>query len=400
MISLESALNLSNQSPIKNSREVISLQESLGRVLAIPIIADRDYPPFNRSAMDGIAIRLEDFKNQPLIAQVIETIYAGQSSKKKLEDKQAYRIMTGASVPENANAVIQLEKIEWIDKNIAAFEFTPKIWQNIAKKGEDIQKGEVWIKENTVVTPYLIGVLSSLGYNQIEAIKPPKVVVISTGDELVDINKNPNDFEIRGSSLYVLKAMLESWGIANAKTIYLTDEKEKIENYISNVLLENDLIITTGGVSAGDTDFLPSLLESIGFSKYFHKVNIKPGKPIWAGHHAKKNCMVFGLPGNPLSTQISFILFVQRWLQLWFGLPIKKPLLYSCCEEIKRNPNLDIFLPAVLENHNGKVCAKPIKNNGSGDVISTGLMQGFIKIPRGKEFLSVNETVEWWGLGV
>ena len=398
MVELEVALDLMDKIPTHVSTETIDLQQSLGRILAMNIIADRDYPPFNRSAMDGIAIRIEDFIDGKYATKIIETIYAGKSSNKKLGFKESYRIMTGAAVPEGANAVIQIEKLQFLTEYDVHFENLPNKWQNIAIKGEDIKKNKVLYDKNLKITPYLIGVLASLGYAKIEVVKPPKITIISTGDELVELDKMPNSFQIRASSKYVLNAMFQSWNISLIEMIQCKDDKKLIKETIENALSKSDLIITTGAVSAGDTDFLPQIFEEIGFEKLFHKVNIKPGKPIWAGFHSKENRMAFGLPGNPLSTQIGFILFVQKWLQLWFGLSKIEPPQYKIEKEIKRNPKLDVFYPAMIENENGIFKVLTIKNNGSGDVISTGLMQGFFKIPKGNEFLQKNEFVDWWDL--
>jgi molybdopterin molybdotransferase len=397
MIALEEALQLIDKHLIINRKETISINECLGRILSMPIIADRDYPPFNRSAMDGIAIRVEDFTDNYFVSKIVETLYAGQKSEIKLGSKESYKIMTGAAVPEFANAVIPRENLIFGKNNFVSFDSLPKVGQNIALQGEDSKFGAILINKNTQINPYIIGLLAALGYDEIDVIKPPRVSIIATGDELVGVKNKPNDFQIRASSLSVLEALLKQNGISNITSVLLVDDKNKIEQSIKNAIQQSDLLLTTGGVSAGDTDFIPSLFHAIGFTEYFHKVAIKPGKPIWVGNHSHHNCTAFGLPGNPISTQIAFVLFIQKWLNNWYGIKPQNPSFCFLNQKVTQNPKLDVFLAAFLENKNGKLYATPIKNNGSGDIISTSFMQGFIKIKKGEGIVNKDEMVEWVG---
>ncbi len=398
MIDLALAFKLIDELNYDLQIEEVDLENALNRILAEPIIADRDYPPFNRAAMDGIAINTNDYSDNTFTTSVVETIYAGMPSLVKLNQKEAYRIMTGASVPNSSNAIIPFEKLTWINETNAKFNFLPNALENIAKQGEDLKKGDTWQNKNLKINAYLMGILSSLGYSSVKTIKPPKVLIISAGDELISIREKPSLYQIRSSSQFVLNAMFKQYGVLGVSYVQIKDNKDEFSAILEKEIKNIDLVVTTGGVSAGDNDFIPSVYQSLGFKKIFHKVAIKPGKPVWLGFNEDKKCLAFGLPGNPVSTQISFILFIQEWLNNWFGLAHKKPLLFSLTNPVKKNKTLDVFLPANIVATNNLTKIKPIYNNGSGDFISSGLMEGFIKISKGEGITNENDFFEWYTL--
>jgi molybdopterin molybdotransferase len=292
--------------------ETIGLEDADGRVLSEDIYADRDYPPFNRSAMDGYAIHTNDWEAGIRNFKLQQVIYAGQSEQANLSPGTCYKIMTGAPVPLSANAVIRREDAVQIDDAVSFNVEIVNPFQNIAKQGEDIKSGGHILDAHHRCTPVIISLLASLGKNRIKVEKLPKVAVFTTGDEIVDPGSAITANQIRNSNQYLLKSLLNKWLIKPVVNGHIIDNKTQLINKLSQVL-DFDLIITCGGVSAGDADYLPDVLTGLGVKKLFHKVAIKPGKPIWCGQMPNGG-LVFALPGNPFSCMVTFKLFIEAFL--------------------------------------------------------------------------------------
>ncbi len=343
------------------STETISLNEAFERVLAEKIYADRDYPPFNRATMDGYAINFNDWESGTKKYTIKEVVFAGQRYQHEIGLGECYKIMTGASVPPNADVVIQREKaVE--ENNQVSFQIENiKPFLNIARKGEDIQTATCIISENCIVTPSVIALLASVGKAEIKVEKLPKVALFTTGDELVEPGQAVSDIQIRNSNQYLLKGLLKQWQINPAVYKHLLDDKEALQQEIS-AALNSDMIILCGGVSAGDADYVPEVLENLGVKKLFHKVKIKPGKPIWCGQ-LPSGGLVFALPGNPFSCHVTFKLFIEHYLKTCFGLKEKElPMLLLSAQKPKKTP-FDEFFPVVVNQE-----VTPVLFNSSGDV--------------------------------
>lgn len=344
--------------------ESIALDDADGRILAEDIYADRDYPPFNRATMDGYAINTVDWENGVRGFKVQQIIYAGQIGNDALGESSCYKIMTGAPVPLSANAVIRREDATQANDEVSFNLDNIRPYQNIARQGEDIKAGEPVLKANSIGTPAVISLLATMGKNTIRVKSLPKVALFTTGDEVVDASAEVKPNQIRNSNQYLLKSLLKKWLIKPQVCKHIIDDKEQLKTTLTGVL-DFDMIITCGGVSAGDADYLPEVLADLGVKKLFHKLSIRPGKPIWCGQ-LPNGGLVFALPGNPFSCMVTFKLFIEAFLSESFGLGMPKLLQVPFNGSRKRSSGFDEFFPAHISGEPSAL--SPIQINTSGDI--------------------------------
>jgi molybdopterin molybdotransferase len=370
MISLQLAQQLVLQQAASFGKEIILLDDASGRVLQEPLVADRDYPPFNRATMDGIAINSTDWENGIRSYLPVEIIFAGMVATKTISQGECYRIMTGAAVPSPADAVIRREDMEENENRLSVTVSEIKKGQNIAVKGSDIQKGKVIIESPRLINAGMMTTLASLGYEEVKVAALPSVAIITTGDEIVPVDAAVNEVQIRNSNAPLLKALLQQWHIKTSCCKHFKDDAGLLLQAVKQQLHHN-MIILSGAVSAGDADFVPEVLMKAGAKKIFHKVAIRPGKPIWFGAF-EKGPVVFALPGNPFSTFVTFKLFIEPFLRGCFGLPITTPLHMPFNGNRVKKTNLDEFFPVLLSGNPTAASALPF--NTSGDI--TAVLNG------------------------
>ncbi|MFD2567174.1 molybdopterin molybdotransferase MoeA [Pseudotenacibaculum haliotis] len=388
MITVEKAL----QTILENARgfevEEVPFLESVGRVLKEDIVADRDFPPFNRVAMDGIAINhrffeygVRDFK--------IEGVQPAGSPQEKMENAaHCYEVMTGAVLPENTDTVIRYEDLE-IDTLMAKVVLDEvEQGKNIHKQGSDRQQGAVLIPKNRIITAAEIGVLATVGKSMVTVSKVPKVMIVSTGDELVEVDQIPEAHQIRRSNAFTLVSLLEKLQI-KAETSHITDDKEQLKEKIGEYLKKYDALLFSGAVSKGKFDFLPEVLEELGVEKLFHRVAQRPGKPFWYGIAEGKS--VFAFPGNPVSTYVNCLAYFYPWFAKSAGFELKEETVILG-EDVAFKPNLTYFLQVKIEIRYGHLVATPIRGNGSGDLASLTQADGFIQLPQGQTEFKKGET--------
>jgi molybdopterin molybdotransferase len=344
--------------------ETVALNDAGNRILAEDIDADRDYPPFNRATMDGYAINTRDWESGACEFKVQQVIYAGQTGENELQAAACYKIMTGAPVPLSANAVIRREDAVQVGDEVRFDLETIRPYQNIARQGEDIKIGEGILKANSICTPAVISLLATMGKNTIKVKALPRVALFTTGDEVVDATAEIKPNQIRNSNQYLLKSLLKKWLIKPQVCEHVIDDKEQLTNTLNKVL-NFDIIITCGGVSAGDADYLPEVLDGLGVKKLFHKLSIRPGKPIWCGQ-LPNGGLVFALPGNPFSCMVTFKLFIEAYLSVCFGLGMPKLLQLPFSGKRKRNSGFDEFFPVSISGEPSAL--HPIPINTSGDI--------------------------------
>lgn len=369
VITVDKAEKLVLQTTKNFGVEKVELSDSLQRVLAKPVHADRDYPPFNRSTMDGIAMRFRAFQKGIRSFEIVSVISAGQMPGDIRNDRECVKIMTGAAVPPSCDTIIPVEDLKIEGKNIIVTVTSIKKGQFTHVKGVDKSKGSVVLEAGVLITPEIIPVLASVGQVNVAVSKLPKVAIITTGDELVDIDKNPNEYQIRRSNDLAIDACISAYKI-DAQLFHAEDDKGKIKNIVKKSLQEFDVVIISGGVSKGEFDYVYKTLESLLVKKIFHGIAQKPGKPMWFGKG--KNAIVFALPGNPVSSFLCVNRYVIPYLKKSLGIlksnSIDTAVLAS---DTPANPKLTLFTQASLEtDKNGRLLAKPIIHNGSGDFIS------------------------------
>jgi molybdopterin molybdotransferase len=373
--------------------ETVSIQNAQGRVLAEEVLADRDYPPFNRAAMDGYAIRAEDFLETGLREfQITEEIYAGALPSKNITKGTCYKIMTGASTPLNADTIIRIEDAEQNGTKVFFRIDQVKKGQNIAKKGEDRKEGELVLKKNTRLNAPEIAALAVLGKKEVSVHKLPVISIISTGDEVVPIAQIVLPHQIRNSNQYSIEGFLKNYSIKVADKRLVTDNKEVISKAILD-FIDSDILILSGGVSMGDADFVPEVLNAAGVEKIFHKVAMKPGKPLWFGK--SRRGVVFALPGNPMSVQVAFKVFIEPFLRKCFGLPDSLILKMPMATERIKKVSFDEFFPCVIENE-GHSMLRPVVVNGSGDVTSTLYSHGLALHDQERKELKEGDLVDFF----
>ncbi len=391
-MNLEQALDILSAHAKPFKTEKVKLEKSIGRILAEDVVADRDYPPFNRASVDGYAISMSDVEKKITQYRVVETIFAGDYGRFKLRTGECYKIMTGAAVPESADVLFRVEDALEKENNIILPVLMSKPFLNISKKGEDAARGNIVIPKNKVINIPIISTLAAVGKAEIEVVRLPNVVIITTGDEIVDVDEAVELHQIRNSNAYILRAMLLQWHIKPSVVRHVRDSHDAILRAI-NKNMDADIIITTGGVSMGDADYMPQVFESAGIEMFFHKLNIKPGKPVWVGKKAN-GPIVFGLPGNPFSVQTVFTILVQHYLNVCSGNTAE---LYNTLkigsERVKSSKLNEFFTVRKSKDSNTLVL---INNNGSGDITAGITSDGIAIHPADVDVLKNGSLVKFF----
>ncbi|WP_439128724.1 molybdopterin molybdotransferase MoeA [Polaribacter sp.] len=388
MISVKEAKSIILNSTQNFGVEEIPFLKSVGRILKEEITADRDFPPFNRVAMDGIAIDFSSFQNGQR-AFAIEGIQPAGSPQITLQNTvNCLEVMTGAVLPNNTNVVIRYEDV--IIKNGEATIQIDEIknLQNIHIKGKDRTAGDVLIYKNKIISAAEIGVFATVGKSTIKVAKQPKVMIISTGDELVGVEETPEAHQIRRSNVFTMVSLLERLNI-DSETAHITDDKPLLKSKIKNYLDEYDVLLFSGAVSKGKYDFLPEVFEELGVEKLFHKVSQRPGKPFFYGKTF--SCNIFGFPGNPISTFVNCLVYFYPWYYKSVGLEIKEETAILT-KDVSFKPNLEYFLQVKLSDKFGHTLATPITGNGSGDLASLVHADAFIYLPSDKNEFKKGEN--------
>jgi molybdopterin molybdotransferase len=291
--------------------------ELLGQILAEDVVSDIDMPPFDKSLMDGFAVRSADLPEGKALLTIIEEVTAGQTPQHQLKACQAAKIMTGAPIPAGADAVVMIERTK-SDANgrVEIQDKSPRPGQNIMPRGREMRKGEVVLSAGTALRPQEFGTIAAVGKTTIAVIPRPRVAILCTGDEIVDASQQPEPGQIRNGNGPMLQAQVAR---AGAVPSYLGIARDRVEELRTRIRegLRSDMLVLSGGVSAGKLDLVPGVLQELGVQAHFHKVEMKPGKPVFFGTWDRT--LVFGLPGNPVSALVCFELFVRPAIRLLAG---------------------------------------------------------------------------------
>jgi molybdopterin molybdotransferase len=393
LISVEEAEKIILSQKRDFGTEIISFQNSLGRVLAQTILADRDLPAFDRVAMDGIAIKYEAIEKGIRTFQIKATQAAGETPIETAATDECIEIMTGAALPSTTDTVIRYEDIEIKNGEAVLLIENIKKGQNIHWKGSDKKEGEVLVEKNSIIMPSVINVAASVGVTELVVKKLPKAVVVSTGDEIIDVDEIPSPFQIRNSNAYFIEAVLKQHSI-QPSFVHVPDDEETVRETVKKCLNDYDVLILTGGVSMGKFDYLPKVLEGLSVKKLFYKVQQRPGKPFWFGSYESK--LVFAFPGNPVSAFLCLHRYFLPWLQNCLSIPSKN--MYAVLDEdVEFKPSLTYFLQVQLPmTGEGKLLAQPIIGNGSGDFSSLAEADAFIELPPDKNIFKKSEVYKIW----
>jgi len=388
------------------SSELISLTQSANRILARDVIAADDLPLFDNSSMDGFAIRASDSSNaapaSPLTLSVVADIPAGSSPTIFLAPGQAARIMTGAKLPKGADAVIPVEETDFNNRDAGStapkqirIEKSIQSGENVRPRGMDVHAGDVVLHKGQRINPQTAGILAMLGFSNIEVYKRPRAALLSSGDELLEVNAPLESGKIRDSNSYMLAALIES---TNAEVIRLgvaKDTRASVTNLIEQAVEQSvDLIISSAGVSVGAFDYVKEIVESNG-TLDFWRVNMRPGKPLAFGNY--KNIPFIGLPGNPVSAFVGFEVFVRETLGRLSGNPDGNRLTVRVrCEEDVMSDGRESYLRAKLNIQNGVYIAKLTGHQGSGNLLSLVQADALLIIPAGVKCVPAGQEVSAW----
>jgi molybdopterin molybdotransferase len=376
--------------------EKVNLFSALGRVLAEEILSPINIPSWNNTAMDGFAVRAQDTRGaspeRPVVLEVIEDLPAGYMARYSVGSNQAIRIMTGAPIPDGADAIVRVEETELIDdRHIKVFvEVEPT--RDMRMAGEDIKKGAVVLEKGRTVRSPDIGLLASIQRSFITVYRRPVVAILSTGDELVDIDEPLVKGKIVNSNGYSLAAQVLECGGIPVQSGIARDTKEDLEEKLSQGL-HADVLISSGGVSVGDYDFVKQVLKSLGAEMQFWRAAMKPGSPMAFGIMRGKPA--FGLPGNPVSAMVTFELFVRPALLKMSGhKKIFRPLLRAISEEdIKTTRGKRHFIRVMLSVQQGRYYASTTGPQGSGILRSMSLSHGLAVVPETQDLVKAGEEV-------
>lgn len=391
MIAVEEAEKIVFDNLFQSQNELIPLDEAVGCVLNEDIIADRDFPPFNRVMMDGVAIDHHAWQAGHRKFQVENMQPAGAAQKKLKEHTSCMEVMTGAVLPQNTDVVIRYEDITFEKTDQVKINLKEVIpFQNIHLQGTDRKKGEILIKSGRKITAADVAVMATVGKSQVRVLKTPSIAVVSTGDELVNIDETPHPYQIRKSNTHAITAALQLLS-CESSSYHLEDSFEAVEKGLTAIFEKHDVVILSGGVSKGKKDYVPEVLEKLKVEKLFHKVKQRPGKPFWFGKRSDDKT-VFALPGNPVSTFMCFYKYVKPWLQLSAGL--KPKVVYGrLSEDFEFPPALTYFLQVeVSSDADGSLVATPIKGQGSGDLANLLDADAFCQLPESKKEFKTGEV--------
>ena len=429
MISISEALKIIERQVRKLPTETVDLAEVRGRILVEEIFADMDLPPFDRSQMDGFAVKTGDTKSVPAKLKIIGESAAGIGFDGEMNGGEAVRIMTGARLPRGADAVQKVELVKEAEPNAENESFVTilesvKEKQNVIKRAEEIREGEKIFETGEIVSENMIAPLAAFGYAKVKVFQKPQVAILATGSEIVGVNQKPKQDQIRNSNSMTLKVLAEKCGaeveilpmvkddienlkmqIAEAVGLLQSkvqspkskaqNEKSKVQNEQSKIQnLKSKILIISGGVSVGDYDFTKPALRQLGAEIFFERVSLRPGKPtVFANLN---ETLIFGLPGNPVSVAVTFHLFVRTALLRMQGAKNCEPQKGFAVlqHKIKGAKERDSFLPAFVEtNKKGKLVVESLRFSGSSNFIAFARANALVFVPK-NEMLEAGEVAE------
>ncbi|MEZ6144057.1 MAG: molybdopterin molybdotransferase MoeA [Planctomycetaceae bacterium] len=402
MLSVEQAIAAILQEVEPRPSVEVSLDEARGLVLAADVASDVDSPPFDKAQMDGFAVRAEDTSSVPRTLQVIEEVTAGSVPERVVVPGQASRIMTGAPMPEGADTVVPIEQCDFQEgANCVTVQSSSEPGACIVQQGTSMAKGETVLVAGTQLSAASMGLLAELGQARVSVLPRPTVGILATGDELVPVDVSPGPGQIRNSNQTMLVAQVAQAGADTRPLGIARDEREHLKALIAQGL-ECDILCLSGGVSAGKLDLVPSELVAAGVRQVFHKVNMKPGKPVWFGRlDAERTAdgrprWIFGLPGNPVSSMVCFELFVRTALRKLMGITPADPQPVKARLESAHTTRGDrpTYLPANLQWTNTCACVRPANWQGSFDLRATANANAMILFPAGDRKFAAGEQVD------
>ncbi|MBZ5514185.1 MAG: molybdopterin molybdotransferase MoeA [Acidobacteriia bacterium] len=358
--------------------ESVGLPSALGRFLAEDVAADRDYPPFHRAIRDGFAVRSSDVVGVPVGLVRQGEVRAGAHFSATVGVGECVEIMTGAPLPPGADAVVMIEHVRVTGSQVEVLRSIGP-WENVVRKGSEAAVGSVVLRRGRRVMSGEIGLLASVGRDPVRVFRQPEVAILPTGDEVVPHEQKPQWFQIRNSNALTLAAQVRAAGGRPRPMPIAPDDEESLRRSVREGL-ESDLLLLSGGVSMGKYDFVRKILSELGAESFIQGVAIRPGKPLVFGRVAEK--FFFGLPGNPVSTYVTFELFVRPALAMLSGGEFLRPVFLRARlgKPFRQKHGLTAFMPARVETRDGDPVVELVGWQGSGDLVGVAAANCFLVV--------------------
>jgi len=368
--------------------ETLPLGQCIGRTLRAGVHAERDQPPFDRVTMDGIALDSRTIDRGRTAFRIQATQAAGAAALTLNDEYQAIEVMTGTPLPLGCDCVIPVEQIE-IAGGVATLRGPVKAapYENVHRRGSDAREGMRLLAVGTLLRAPEIAVAATAGLPELPVSRQPDIVVLSTGDELIDPGGPIAPFQVRRSTVYAVSAELRRRGFLRVLDDHVVDSETALRQSLTQHLRSSQVLVLSGGVSMGKFDLVPKVLRELGVQEVFHRVAQRPGKPLWFGIGPQGQA-IFGLPGNPVSTLVCLVRYAIPALSVSMATRNHKPERISLGSSVSLQHSLTSFLPISIEQDAaGKPCAQPKPTNGSGDFLTLTSTDGFVELPPGPEVL-------------
>ncbi len=375
--------------------ETVDLADSIGRVLKADIVADRDIPAGNLATMDGIAIRYDHFITGTRVFRISATQAAGSPPVHVSRATDCIEITTGAELAPDLDVVIPYEQLNLAHSRATLESDDVRRWQYVRRRGEDTRTGGVLVKANCVMGAKELAIAATVGATKVTVGRLPRVAVITTGDELVDVQIAPASYQIRRSNSLAIATALHQRLTVQPDSLHLPDKPTVLRRQLASCLDSYEVIIICGGVSKGAFDYVPDVLAELGVKRLFSGVKQKPGKPLWFGVHPR-GAIVFALPGNPLSSFLCLHRYVLPWLYRAMGIP-SKPLHARLERDISFEAPLQFFpLVSLRLDRQGQLLARPVKFNSSGDLTGLADADAYIELPAVRKVHHADKAYKVW----
>lgn len=375
----------------------VSIHEVLGKVCAKDIYAYENIPPFRRSTVDGYAIKAEDSfgasETMPAFFDVVGYVSIEKTANIKINTAEAIEVQTGSMIPSNANAVVMVEYCEEYTNGKIVVHKSVSVNENIIQVGEDIQESACLIKKGHRFIASDIGVLAALGMTYVEVYNPLTITIISTGDELVDIDEPLTDSKIRDINSYALAALASSIGFVVNKTMRIQDDYDCLLESVQEATTQSDLVILSGGSSKGEKDYTRDVLDEVTHNVFTHGISIKPGKPTILSYDKNHQTILSGMPGHPMAAFLMFRLIIVDWYYEKLGIEKVLPHYATMAENVASNQGRETCLLVSLQIQGDEYVAYPIYAK-SGSISSFLKADGYTLISRNKEGLQKGERVK------
>lgn len=395
LISVSQAIQIVKAETPNLSNESVALADARGRYLAEDIIADSDLPPFDRSQMDGYAVKAADTQSAPVRLRIVGESAAGRGWHHEMKDGEAVRIMTGAPLPSGADSVQQVELTRDVSPELVEIQQPVAAGRSIVGLGSEVKRGATVLRAGEQINAAMLAALASFGYAQVKVGKQPKVAALATGSELVPVDQQPGPDQIRDSNNFSIGAYAEIAGAIVERLPLAGDDIHLLKRQITEAAQRSDVVITSGGVSMGIYDFTKAALKELGCEVFFERVSLRPGKPTVFGR-LPNGTLVFGLPGNPVSVSVTFNLFARPALLQMQG--ANKPDFMEeravLAQNVKGSADRESYLPASLRTEeSGQLLVEALKWGGSSDFVAFTAATALLIVPQGEQALAAGTVV-------